>query len=189
MQGEKVNPFDECPIYETAHFIFRLVNEEDAEDLFICYSDPITLQHMNNDNCNGEWRPTSSEELKYAWKKDYERRTFLRWSIKDKIVGKVVGTIEIAPLPWGRWFFGQETPIGILRIDILSTYEKETVFVEIITLMSFELANDFEVNQVIMKALPEESEKASALLQNQFCPYTKASFPYSHYYMKTITAI
>jgi RimJ/RimL family protein N-acetyltransferase len=59
-----MNPFDECPIYETKHFTFKRVCEEDAEDLFICYSDPVTLKHMNNDNCSGEWRPASADELK-----------------------------------------------------------------------------------------------------------------------------
>ena len=183
MKTKNPNPFDECPIYETAHFIFRRVSEHDAEDLFICYSDPITLQHMNNDNCNGEWRPKSADELKYAWQKDYERRTFVRWSIIDKITQRAIGTIEIAPLPWGRWFFGKETPMGILRIDILSRYEQESVFIEITELLAGELARDFEVNQVIIKAPPEEPEKVNALLKNQF---TMTDFPYPYYYMKVI---
>lgn len=183
---KKVNPFDVCPVYETEHFIFKLVNENDAEDLFICYSDQITLSHMNNDNCNGEWHPKSAEELRYAWQKDYERRTFLRWSIRNKYNDRAIGTIEIAPLPWERWFFGKIAPIGILRIDILSIYEKEDFFREIIALMSSELANDFEVNQVIFKAPPSEPEKVNAVCKNGFVPYTLADFPYKHYYMKSV---
>jgi len=180
----KINPFDECPVYETKHFIFKLVAEEDAEDLFICYSDPITLKHMNNDNCNGEWRPKSANELKNAWQKDYENRTFLRWSVKDKNNSRVIGTIEIAPLPWGKWFFGNEKPIGILRIDLLSSYEKQEFFTEIIYLMSTKIANDFEVDKIIMKAFPDEPEKVNALLLNNFYPDINKEIEYDDYYIK-----
>jgi hypothetical protein len=185
----KKNPFDECPIYETEHFIFRLVNEEDAEDLFICYSDPKTLKHMNNDNCAGEWHPKSADELKYAWQSDYERREFVRWSIKDKYTGSVIGTIEIAPLPWGKWFFGDEPPIGILRIDLLSSFEKQEFFYEIIGLMATEIADDFEVNKIIMKAPPDEPEKVNALILNQFYPDTNKEIKYDHYYIKLLNKI
>jgi RimJ/RimL family protein N-acetyltransferase len=185
----KINPFEECPIYKTKSFTYRLVNDNDAEDLFVCYSDPVTLNHMNNDNCNGEFRCASLDIMKEAihrWQKDYERKTFLRWSIISKDTGKAVGTIEIAPLPWGKWFFGKEPPIGILRIDLLSNYEQECFFTEITYLMASELANDFEVNQVIMKAPPDEPEKIKALIKNQFHPYILTNFPYKHYYSKSI---
>jgi hypothetical protein len=187
--NKKANPFDECPVYETKHFTYALVNADDAEDLFVVYSDQATLGHMNNDNCPpGEWRPTV-DELKTAWRRDYELRHFLRWSIRDKEIGKVIGTVEIAPLPWGRWFFGKEPPIGILRLDLLSIYERESIFTEIIGLMGSELANDFEVNQVIMKAPPDEPERVNALIANNFHPHSLDSFPYNHYYEKYILVV
>ena len=184
MKKKKVNPFDECPVYETEHFVFSLVCEEDAEDLFVCYSDPITLKHMNNDNCGGEWHPKSSDELKNAWQKDYERRTFLRWSVKYKNTGRAIGTIEIAPLPWGRWFFGTEPPVGILRIDLLSSFEKQAFFSEIIHLMATEIADDFEVNKVIMKAPPDEPERVNALISNHFHFDSNNEIGYDHYYIR-----
>ncbi len=184
MKVKKPNPFDECPVYETQHFIFKRVCEDDAEDLFICYTDSITLKHMNNDNCPGEWRPEASDELKHAWQRDYENRTFLRWSIHEKSVGKVIGTIEIAPLPWGQWFFGEEPPVGILRIDLLSMYEKEEVFSEIISLMSTELSDDFEVNKIIMKAPPDEPARFNALISNGFYPDINKECKYDHYYIR-----
>jgi len=180
----KVNPFDECPVYETAHFVFSLVCEDDAEDLFICYSDPVTLAHMNNDNCGDKWRPQSPDALKFAWQKDYELRRFLRWSVKRKDSGKTVGTIEIAPLPWGRWFFGDEKPIGILRIDLLSVYETAALLSEIITLMATEIMEDFEVNQVVMKAPTDQPEKVCALLENEFVPTKIDILPFEDYYLK-----
>ncbi len=189
MQSKKVNPFDECPVYETEHFIFSHVHEKDAEDLLVCYCDPVTLSHMNNDNCNGEFRCASIDVMKNAirlWRMEYERRTFLRWSVISKENGKAIGTIEIAPLPWGKWFFGEETPIGILRVDLLSSYEQEANYAEIIRLMASKLANDFEVNQVIMKAPPDEPCKVSALVANRFQP--DQGFSFDHYYVRTVIA-
>jgi len=69
---------------------------------------------------------------------------------------------------------------------LLSTYEQETVFIEIIKLMSTELANDFEVNQVIIKAPPDEPERVSALTANHFLSYEAEDFFYKQYYMKSI---
>ena len=80
----------------------------------------------------------------------------------------------------------KEPPIGILRLDLLSTYEQETIFTEIIRLMGTELANDFEVNQVIMKAPPDEPERINALVANHFKPYAFEKFPHKNYYMKSI---
>ena len=71
---------------------------------------------------------------------------------------------------------------------MLSIYEQETIFTEIIGLMGSELANDFEVNQVIMKAPPDEPERANALIANQFQSYIIENSPYMHYYTKSITA-
>ena len=184
MKCTKANPFDECPVYETESFLYTRVSEEDAEDLFVCYSDPVTLQHMNNDNCGGAWRPASPDELRYAWQKDYERRTFLRWSIKDKTTHRAVGTIEIAPLPWGRWFFGDVPPIGILRIDLLSSFEKQAYFSEIIRLLATEVAGNFEVTTVILKAPPDEPERIAALVQNHFRPDVDRTIDFDHYYIR-----
>jgi hypothetical protein len=184
---KKANPFDECPVYETGQFRYRLVREEDAEDLFLCYCDPVTWSHMNADNCNGKPQRMTRERMKdwiRLWQRDYQRRTFLRWSVLCKDTGKAAGTMEIAPLPWGRWFFGTPPPIGILRMDLLSVFERQEVLSEIIGLMASELANDFEVNQVIMKAPPDEPEKVNALLANQFQPYPLRGF--QHYYAKRI---
>ena len=44
------NPYKDCPMYETQNFIFRLVSEEDAEDLLACYSDPKAQGLFNIDN-------------------------------------------------------------------------------------------------------------------------------------------
>ena len=187
MSMAKANPFDECPVYETERFTCRLVHEDDAEDLFLCYSDPVTASHANGDNCKGAFRCTSAGVMKdwiCGWRNAYAQRTFVRWSVIDKGTGKAVGTMEIAPLPWGRWFFGKQTPIGILRLDLLSACEQYAVFDQLVGMMATALANDFAVNQVIMKALPGEQEKVSALTANQFQPYALKNSTRQHYYIR-----
>ena len=54
--------------------------------------------------------------------------------------------------------------------------------------MGTEIAVDFEVDQVIMKAPPDEPEKVNALLINKFQPYEPKmkNFSYEHYYVKII---
>jgi hypothetical protein len=104
--------------------------------------------------------------------------------VKDKTENKAIGTIEIAPLPWGRWFFGDVPPIGILRLDLRSDYESKAVFKEIYALMGSELASDFDVKQVITKAPPDEPNRIAALLANAFVPYETKKYEY--YYMKEI---
>lgn len=186
---KKINPFDECPVYETKNFIFRLVNEKDAEDLFTVYTDPITLKHENRDGFSGEWNLNSSDELKNAWQTEYKNRQFVRWSIISKDTSSVIGTIEIAPLPWGKWFFGTETPVGILRLDLLSSFEKQAYFSEIIYMMATELAYDFEVTKIIMKAPSNQPERVNALILNQFYPDTNKEFLYDDYYIRINTTV
>lgn len=36
----KKDVYVECPTYETAHFVLRLVKEENADELFVCYTAP-----------------------------------------------------------------------------------------------------------------------------------------------------
>ena len=76
-----------------------------------------------------------------------------------------------------------------MRLDLLSAYEQEAEFIEIVALMGSELPKDFEVKQVIMKAPPDEPARVSAMIANQFRPHTQKKFPYEHYYMKVITEI
>ena len=66
-----------------------------------------------------------------------------------------------------------------------SLYEKEPVFLEIIGLAATKLADDFEVDQIMVKATPAEAEKVDALICHQFRPYKPVSFPFDHYYLWT----
>jgi hypothetical protein len=47
MKADYINPFDECPIYESQFFSFRLVEETDAKSLLSSYSDPVSAPIFN----------------------------------------------------------------------------------------------------------------------------------------------
>ena len=50
-----MNPFLDCPVYETEHFIIRKLKREDAEALFSCYSDPDAARFFNGDCCGDDF--------------------------------------------------------------------------------------------------------------------------------------
>ena len=128
------NPFEKCPVYETENLLFTKVKVEDAIDLFQCYSDPITKSHMNNDNCGGEWDCHSIDVVKQGirgWKQELDDKFYIRWSVTYKPTNKVIGTIEIAPVPNTTRFLDGVCQIGIMRVDIISFLEREKIFSEI----------------------------------------------------------
>jgi hypothetical protein len=45
----KIEPYKNCPAYETDSFILHLVNISDADDLLLCYSDRSAVSRMNAD--------------------------------------------------------------------------------------------------------------------------------------------
>ncbi|MDP4147069.1 MAG: hypothetical protein Q8936_21780 [Bacillota bacterium] len=46
--------YEMCPVLENEKYLLRLVNKEDAEDLFRVYSDEKAVPYFNSDNCNGD---------------------------------------------------------------------------------------------------------------------------------------
>ncbi|MDF2686867.1 MAG: hypothetical protein K0S55_2050 [Clostridia bacterium] len=157
---EKVNPYVECPIYETESFIFRLVEENDAKDLFECYSDIEAVKFMNSDTCINNFYYTTMQEMRNCirfWLDCYASGGFVRLCIIDKKEIKSVGTIEI---------FGGE--YGVLRIDILPVYEKEKYINEILDLSIKNFYDAFDIKNIVIKAIPSATERLSALKNFHF---------------------
>ncbi|MDQ0194883.1 GNAT family N-acetyltransferase [Paenibacillus wynnii] len=183
---QTVNPFEKCPVYETESMLFSLVKEEDAKDLFECYSDPITKSHMNNDNCGGVWDFHGIEPVLEAirgWITVFKEKFFIRWSITNKTTNKIIGTIEIAPIPNTTRFLDGECKIGILRIDMISSAEKESVFNEILNMATDHFFKDFEIEQIITKAEKIDAQRVSALKNCMFSEVPDQSIiPYPDYY-------
>lgn len=181
------NPFDKCPVYETNNLMFTKVKKEDAADLFECYSDPITMSRMNNDNCGGVWDmhniDTVIKGIK-GWKQEFDDRFYIRWSVNHKKISKIIGTIEIAPIPNTTRFWDGVCQTGILRIDIISSLESEAVFSEILKMVTDNFFTDFNIKNIIIKATQDDIQRILALRNNNFDILENNSFPYSDYFIK-----
>lgn len=167
----KTNPFEKCPIYETDNLIFTKVKEEDAEELFKCYSDTITLRHMNNDNCGGNWDVSTIEIVRKGirgWESEFEAKFYIRWSVTHKPTNRIIGTIEIAPIPNTTRFFDGICKTGILRIDIISSFEKVEIFSEILKVIKDNFYLDFHIENIVTKCLSEDSQRILALVNTKF---------------------
>jgi len=171
-----MNVYENCPSYETEHFILRLISSDDAADLLECYSDPKAQGFFNADRCTSDFRYSTLEEMQNCiedWLYAYQNGYFVRFSIMDKTKFKAVGTVEI---------FGGT--YGVLRIDIRSDYEDESYLSELIqTANAF--FDDFDCKKIVSKAIPEATERISALRKNGYahCPKCE-EWNREHYYLK-----
>lgn len=167
--------FDNCPVYESNHFMLRLVEEKDAEDLLACYSDPSAVRLMNSDNCTCDFLFTKLDEMVdmiRGWRGAYETRwgeyeggALLRFSIFDKQNNKAVGTIEL---------FDKTKDVGILRLDLCSEYEKQELLTEIIRLSTEKFFDAFGVKRIYTKAIMEAAERIASL---NACGYKSTIMP------------
>ena len=182
---EEKNAFRECPVYETNGFDFRLVELKDADNLFECYSDQITLKHTNGDNCNGKFRCQSVDDMKriiMSWQKEYIAGNYIRWSIIKKESAKVVGTMEIAPIPYAIKFYkGCDT--GILRIDLISDEETVENYVEILAVVKKEFFKDFLIKKIAFKAPQSHYNKVKAMEKMCFQEDKESELPFEDYYI------
>jgi len=157
----KPNPYDVCPEYESENFHLRLVSMDDAADLLACYSDPSAQKFFNADNCTSDFLYSTLDEMRRCvegWLQAHKAGYFFRFAIVGKKENKAIGTVEI---------FGGE--YGVLRIDILSTYENEEYLSELLkTADSFFF--DFGCENIITKAIPEAVDRIAALTSNAYTP-------------------
>ena len=170
-----ISVYKECPSYETEHFHIRLVRLEDAESLVECYSDGKSQELFNSDNCLGDFHIHTASNMKEcisAWLNEYEKEAFVRFAIVDKILHKAVGTIEM---------FGGD--IGILRIDIKSSYEEEHYLNEIVETCVNNFYSLFSVKTIATKAVEKAQDRIKVLRDAGFCP--SESCEWEHYYMRS----
>lgn len=176
-KGEIIMPsiYRECPVYETGHFILRLVRPEDAPDLLACYSDPQAVAVLNADSCTSDFYYTAIEEMAACistWLWAYEHEQYVRFAIVAKDRDRAVGTVEI---------FGGE--FGVLRIDLCSSYETEAYLAEIMGLAVDRFYEDFGVEQMVFKAIPAATARVAALSRWGFTP-TDEFRPGLYYYAR-----
>lgn len=162
--------YEKCPSFENNKYLLRLIAKEDANDLLKVYSDINAVPFFNSDNCNGDdFYYETLERMKEAinfWIASYEGRWFVRWSIIDKTINKVIGTIELFHREATDYF----NNVGLLRLDLRSDYEKETEIIEILNLIIKDTYELFYCDRIATKAVKPASERVRALIKLGFKP-------------------
>lgn len=181
------DPYQTCPTFESDHFRFRLVGEDDAEDLLECYSDPKAARLFNSDNCTSDFLYTTIDEVSRCvqfWLAEYEQRYYVRFSIVYKGIAKVVGTLEMFARPEST----QYGKVGMLRIDLASNYEQESLIGEILTMVDQYFFQTFEVDSIMTKAIPEARIRRLSLVRAEYYPVEpKTIVPSDHYFIRTFS--
>lgn len=160
--------YDKCPVHETDHFLLRLVERGDAEDLLRCYSDASAVRLMNSDNCSCDFHFRALNEMEdqiQGWLGAYREGAFIRFSIVDTQTRSAVGTIEM---------FDKTKDTGILRLDLCSAYERRDYITELVALSTEKFHDAFGVKRVLMKAIPDAAERISAL---RACGFNNTTIP------------
>lgn len=179
-----INPYQVCPVFESERLVYRLVQEEDADDLLECYSDAASIPLFNSDNCNNNFNFQTIEEMSDCiryWLDEYEGHGYIRFSMVEKNSDKAVGTIE---------FFARKERVeglgvvGVLRLDLISRLENKGVLTEILSLIEKEFYNCFGVDAMITKAIPSAEQRVNALLHSGYSTIeSNLIVPFSDYYL------
>jgi len=151
------NPYKQYPVIDTANFTLRLVSEEDAIDLLVCYSDPKAQELFNIDgfpaNCNFTTADEMINCIKF-WLMEYSQKRYVRFAVVDKTTNRAIGTIEM---------FGSESGTGILRIDLASNYEKPAFLDELLEACIANFYDLFDVGCIATKAIDKATKRINSL--------------------------
>lgn len=108
---------------EGENYLVRKLEVRDTSDLLNVYSDEKAVPLFNSDNCNGDdFHYMSLERMQQAvefWLWSYTNKYFVRFSIIDKRIQKVIGTIELFHRDSKDYF----NRCGLLRLDLKSDYD------------------------------------------------------------------
>jgi len=177
------DPYVNCPAYWGKRFYLRLVSPDDAFDLLKCYGDPEARKFFNSDNCNSDFYWSTEDDVRAyieGWISAYKNGGFIRYSVIDRQINQVIGTIEI----FGGKNGGLRDGHGILRIDVRSEYENEESLGELLVI-SDQFFYDFNSGKIITKAIPEAAARRNALAQNGYAPTRLGDGANrEHYFMK-----
>lgn len=160
--------YESCPILENEKFIIRLFQEDDCDDLLKVYSDKNALPFFNSDNCDGDnfyyvTKERMAEAIEF-WKMSYENGWFVRFSIIDKTVESVIGTVELCL----RVSEDEFNHMGILRVDVRSDYEREDVLYDIFSLVTPKMDELLGSKGVLTKAPIYAVERIKAIQKAGF---------------------
>jgi len=175
--------YEECPIYKKIHITIRQTTMEDALELLKCYSDEKSVSLFNSDNCNGDdFHYTTLERMKQAidfWDFSYKNKYFVRWTVILNDTNKILGTIEM----FHRIAEDEFNHYGVLRIDLLSSYEVELIIDEIVEIVNDNFYDLFSVKVMLTKAIPCATVRITSLLKNGFVPLGRKLLIYDDYFI------
>ncbi len=157
---------------EGENYLVRKLEVRDTSDLLSVYSDEKAVPLFNSDNCNGDdFHYMSLERMQQAvefWLWSYTNKYFVRFSIIDKRIQKVIGTIELFHRDSKDYF----NRCGLLRLDLKSDYDL------------------FDCDMVATKIPTFAGERKAAAVQNGFFATDKALVGgddgkvYTNYYVR-----
>jgi ribosomal-protein-alanine N-acetyltransferase len=164
------NIYEECPVYEKKLITLRQTNMEDAEELLKCYSDEKAVPFFNSDNCNGDnFYYTTIERMREAidfWNFSYRNKYFVRWTIILNDTKERIGTIEM----FHRIAEDDFNHYGVLRIDLQSSFETQSIINEIIEIINENFYMAFNVEAILTKAIPQATERITSLVEKGYDP-------------------
>lgn len=145
------NIYEKVPTIENEKYLIRLIDIADAEDLQKVYGDKNALPFFNSDNCHGDnfYNPTveGMEQAIKGWLYAYEIKDFVRLSIVDKEISRVIGTVEV----FLRHSEDAFNNIILLRLDLGSAFENKNVIHNILKIVIQPLFRLFDCNTIITK--------------------------------------
>ena len=158
-----MDPYKQCPTYESERFLMRLVAEEDAPALLPCYANPSASVEVSSEHCTYGYGSRTLEELRgfiRSWLEAYRDRGFIRFAILDKASDRAIGTIEM---------FAKTKKLGVLRIDLPAPYETDDVIAELLR-VSDSFFEDFACGRIVTKFFPAAVEPLRAC---GYAPYPR----------------
>ena len=185
MNENYIDPFEKCPVLKGNTFTLRLVTEEDAKDLLVCYGDDKSAPLFNSDNCNSNFVYKTEEEvlgvIKF-WIREYNEGGYVRFSIVDNAIDSAVGTIEIFAK---KEYFSDYGTVGLLRIDLASKYEQSSYISEVLDMVDEHFPTLFTIDSIITKAIPKAAERLIVISDKGYVKLSnRAITTYDDYYIK-----
>lgn len=161
--GGDMDIYKQCPQLGDDKFELRPVQKGDADALLRVYSDDAAVPLFNSDNCHGDdFHYTTHERMAQAlefWITAYDNGWFVRFAVVDKAIGEPIGTIELFRREAEDYF----TDCALLRLDLLSDYERAEAIEHIVSIAASSAFELFGCGMLATKAIPAAAERISAL--------------------------
>ena len=157
-----MNIYEACPVLQNEKYIIRPVRSEDLNALLKVYGDVKAVPFFNSDNCHGDnFYYPSRERMEQAvdfWCEAYQKGWFVRWTVIDRQEDKAVGSVEMFHRTAEDAFDG----VGVLRLDVGSSYEKKEVLGELFGIIIPPAYELFGCDEIITKIPVYAVERAAA---------------------------